>query len=238
MTPFLYKIAELFYGHYGNELYRYTFVFPNRRAGFFFQKYLAEIAAKPLFSPSIVTIQELFASLSPYRPADKIEMLVMLYDYFGKVSGSDESFDDFLYWGEMLLNDFNDVDKYMADAKQLFRNVQDLRSMDDDLTYLTEKQIEAIRRFWTNFMPVGESETKKKFQETWQILYELYSSFRAGLQEKGLAYEGMLFREVAERARTGHLDYTVNEIGLGREGVPDRRKNEKACNRNAIYLSD
>ncbi len=224
MTPFLYKTAELFYSHYGNELYRYTFVFPNRRAGFFFQKYLAEIAAKPLFSPSIVTIQELFASLSPYRPADKIKMLVMLYDYFGKVSGSDESFDDFLYWGEMLLNDFNDVDKYMADAKQLFRNVQDLRSMDDDLTHLTEKQIEAIRRFWTNFMPVGESETKKKFQETWQILYELYSSFRAGLQEKGLAYEGMLFREVAERARTGDLDYTVNEIGLGREGIPDRRE--------------
>ena len=201
MTPFLYKIAEVFYAQYGNDLYRHTFVFPNRRAGFFFQKYLAEIAGKPLFSPSVITIQELFISFSSYRLADKIEMLVILYKHFGKVSGSDESFDDFLFWGEMLLNDFNDVDKYMADAKQLLRNVQDLRSMDDDLTHLTEKQIEAIRRFWTNFMPVGESESKQKFQKTWQILYELYLSFREELQQNGLAYEGMMFREVAEHAR-------------------------------------
>jgi Fe-S-cluster formation regulator IscX/YfhJ len=206
MTPFLHKIAAAFYARYGNELYRHTFVFPNRRAGFFFQKYLAEIAGKPLFSPSVITIQELFAALSPYRPADKIEMLVMLYNHFGKISGSDESFDDFLYWGEMLLNDFNDVDKYLANARQLFRNVQDFRSMDDDLTHLTEKQINAIRRFWTNFMPVGESETKKKFQETWQILYELYSSFRAELKERGIAYEGMMFREVAERAKKEGLN--------------------------------
>ena len=226
MTPFLYKIAEVFYAHYGNELYRHTFVFPNRRAGFFFQKYLAEIAGKPLFSPSVITIQELFTSLSSYRLADKIEMLVMLYDHFGKVSGSDESFDDFLYWGEMLLNDFNDVDKYMADARQLFRNVQDLRSMDDDLTHLTEKQIAAIRRFWTNFMPVGESETKKKFQKTWQVLYELYSSFRAALQERGIAYEGMMFREVAERARAGKLDFTGNEGVPGGEETPDRHEND------------
>lgn len=201
MTPFLYKIAEVFYAQYGNDLYRHTFVFPNRRAGFFFQKYLAEIAGKPLFSPSVITIQELFISFSSYRLADKIEMLVILYKHFGKVSGSDESFDDFLFWGEMLLNDFNDVDKYMADAKQLLRNVQDLRSMDDDLTHLTEKQIEAIRRFWTNFMPIGESESKQKFQKTWQILYELYLSFREKLQQSGLAYEGMMFREVAEHAR-------------------------------------
>lgn len=201
MIPFLYKVAELFYTQWGNELYRHTFVFPNRRAGVFFQKYLAEIAGKPLFSPSVITIQELFANLSDYQPADKIEMLVMLYDHFGKISGSDESFDDFLYWGEMLLNDFDDVDKYMVDARQLFRNVHDFRSLDDDMSYLTETQIEAIRRFWTHFMPVEGNETKQRFQETWKVLYELYSSFRAELSEKGHAYEGMMFREVAERAK-------------------------------------
>ncbi len=226
MRPFLYQIAELFYTQYGNQLYRHTFVFPNRRAGLFFQKYLAEIAGKPLFSPSVITIQELFASFSSYLLADKIEMLVMLYDHFGKVSSSDESFDDFLYWGEMLLNDFNEVDKYMVDVKQLFRNVHEFKSMDDDLTHLSEKQKEAIRRFWTNFMPVGESQTKKKFQETWQILYELYSSFRSELEEKGVAYEGMMFREVAERAKAGELDFRENEVGLDREGIPEEGEKE------------
>jgi len=201
MTPFLYKVAEVFYAQYGNELYRHTFVLPNRRAGVFLQKYLAEIAAKPLFSPTMLTIQELFASLSSYQLADRIEMLVMLYSHYGKISGSDESFDDFLFWGDMLLNDFDEVDKYLVDAKQLFRNVHDLRSLEDDLTYLTEEQVNAIRRFWTHFMPVEGNETKQKFQETWKILYELYVSFRSELHEKGRAYEGMMFREVAERAR-------------------------------------
>ena len=201
MVPFLHSIAEQFYAQLGNALYKHTFVFPNRRAGIFFQKYLTEIADKPLFSPSVITIQELFATLSDHQPADRIEMLVMLYDHFCRISGSDETFDDFLYWGEMLLNDFDDVDKYMVDARQLFRNVHDFRSLDDDMSHLTEPQIDAIRRFWTHFMPVEGNETKQRFQETWKVLHELYSSFRTELSGKGHAYEGMMFREVAERAR-------------------------------------
>ena len=206
MTPFLYKVAEVFLNEYGSDLYKHTFVFPNRRAAMFFQKYLAEIAGKPLFSPSMLTIQELFSSLSSLQPADRIEMLVMLYNHFSEISGSDESFDDFLYWGEMLLNDFDDVDKYLADARQLFRNVHNFRSLDDDLSHLDEKQVEAIRRFWTNFMPSDGNPAKEKFQETWKILYELYDSFRSELLEKGHAYEGMIFRDVAENVKDKAID--------------------------------
>ena len=206
MKPFLYKIAEIFHEQYGDRLYTCTFVFPNRRAGIFFQKYLAEIAGKPLFSPSMLTIQELFESLSPYRAGEKIEMLVLLYDLYGKISGSSESFDDFLYWGEMLLNDFNDVDKYLVDARDLFRNVYDYRSLDDDMSHLSDQQVEAIRRFWSHFMPAEGNKAKEKFQETWEVLYELYSSFRQAARDRGQAYEGMIFREVAERARRGEMD--------------------------------
>ncbi len=201
MLPFLHRIARLFYAEFGNELYKQTFVFPNKRAGVFFQKYLAEIAGKPIFSPAILTIQELFAMLSPYRLADKIEMLVMLYERYIEIGKSDELFDDFVYWGEMLLNDFNDVDKHLVDAKQLFRNIHNLKSMEDDKSYLTEEQIKAIRQFWNNFVPYEDNETKREFLETWQILFELYTAFRDALHEKGYAYEGMLFREVAERAK-------------------------------------
>ena len=211
MTPFLYKVAELFYLRYGSELYKHTFVFPNRRAAMFLKKHLAEIAGKPLFSPTVLTIQELFSSLSFYRSADKIEMLVKLYKHFKKISGSTESFDDFVFWGEMLLNDFDDVDKYLVDAKQLFVNVHDFRLLDDDLTHLNDKQIEVMRRFWGNFMPVEGSETKQKFQETWKILFELYSSFREELHNEGLAYEGMIFRDVAERAEKQELSFKETE---------------------------
>lgn len=201
MTPFLHRVAQTFYSRFGNELYKQTFVFPNKRAGVFFQKYLAEIAGKSIFSPRIITIQELFESLSVYRVADKTEMLVMLYEQYVPIGKSGELFDDFLYWGEILLNDFNDVDKNLADAGQLFRNIHNLKSMDDDLSYLTPEQVNAIRRFWTTFMPYEGNETKREFMETWQILFELYTAFREALHTKGYAYEGMLFREVAERAR-------------------------------------
>ena len=211
MTPFLYKIAKQFYSKYGSELHKHTFVFPNRRAAMFLRKYLAEITDKPLFSPTTLTIQELFASLSTYRQADRIEMLVILYKHFNRISGSSESFDDFLFWGEMLLNDFDDVDKYLVDAKQLFVNVHDFRLLDDDLTHLDENQIEAMRRFWDNFMPFEGNDTKEKFHETWKILLELYSSLRDELHEKGIAYEGMMFRDVAERAIKDEFEFANDE---------------------------
>lgn len=207
MTPFLSQVAQLFYSKYGSKLHEHTFVFPNRRAAMFFRKYLTEITSKPLFSPEVLTIQELFATLSTYRQADRIEMLVALYKHFKRISGSDESFDDFIFWGEMLLNDFDEVDKYLVDAEQLFVNVHDFRLLDDDLTHLDENQIEAMRRFWDNFMPVEGNNTKEKFHETWKILLDLYTSLRDELHNKNIAYEGMIFREVAEKALKDDFEF-------------------------------
>ena len=159
MKPFLYLIAQTFYKKYGKEIQNIAFVFPNRRAGIFFQKYLAEVAGHPLFSPPIMTINDLFIRLTPYQPADKIQMLFVLYRHYITLSNSDESFDNFVFWGEMLLNDFDDVDKYVVNAKDLFTNIQDLKEIENRFSdILTETQIEFIRRFWDHFIPAMESE--------------------------------------------------------------------------------
>ena len=200
MIPFLQNVAHIYYKMHGQSISEYTFVFPNRRAGIFFQKYLAEIAQRPIFSPQILTVSELFANLSKYKLVDRIDTLFVLYKEYIRISNSDENFDDFLFWGEMILNDFDDVDKYLADARQLFRNIYDLKEIDAGFTFLTEDQIAAIRRFWTSFYPLGASEQKKDFLEMWEVLFELYTSLRSNLQNRGLAYEGMIFRDVAERA--------------------------------------
>ena len=199
MTPFLYQIAQLFYQHYGAKISRLVFVFPNRRAGLFFQKYLSELSDKPLFSPVILTVNDLFQRLSGKQTADRISLLFRLYNIYQRVSGSDERFDEFLYWGEMLLGDFDDVDKYRVDAKKLFTNVTDLRTIDEAYTYLSEEQISAIRSFWSSFHPKGDSDGQKQFLALWEILYELYDTFRQELAADGLGYEGMIFREVVER---------------------------------------
>ncbi|MDR1089487.1 MAG: PD-(D/E)XK nuclease family protein [Prevotella sp.] len=199
MIPFLYNVAQAYYKACGQSVSRFTFVFPNRRAGIFFQNYLSGIAGQPVFSPEILTVTDLFERLSPYKKADRIEMLFLLYHIYKQISGTTETFDEFLYWGEMLLNDFDDVDKYLVDAKQLFRNIQDLKEIDAGFDFLTKEQIEAIRRFWSNFLPIGENDKKKDFMEMWEVLFRLYTLLREQLQKKGLAYEGMIFRDVIER---------------------------------------
>ncbi|MCD7973636.1 MAG: PD-(D/E)XK nuclease family protein [Candidatus Azobacteroides sp.] len=201
MKPFLYRVAELFLTHYREELTDIHFVFPNRRAGIFFQKYLAEIARQPLFSPEILTINDLFIELSDMQLADNIGLLFEIYDVYKTVSQATETFDEFVYWGEMLLSDFDDVDKYLADPKQLFCNVTDIKEIESRFNFLTEEQVAAIRRFWGNFIPVGENPQKKDFMYIWEILYPMYVELNQRLEQKGIGYEGMIYRKVAEKVK-------------------------------------
>jgi len=227
MTPFLYQVASLFYQQYGAEVSKLAFVFPNRRTGLFFQKYLSEVADKPLFSPTILTINDLFVQLSGKQAADKINMLFMLYDIYIRHSGSTETFDEFLYWGEMLLNDFDDVDKYMADARMLFTNVTDLREIENDFSFLDEDQIAAIRTFWSSFYPKGDSPNQEEFLAVWKILYTLYTDLREALAAEGRGYEGMIFREVVEQMEQDNccdLPYLkVVFVGLNALSVAEER---------------
>lgn len=227
MKPFLYQVATLFYQQYGAEIHRLAFVFPNRRAGLFFQKYLSEISEKPLFSPSILTINDLFMQLSGMHPADKIQMLFRLYELYKQRSGSSESFDEFIYWGEMLLNDFDDIDKYMVDARMLFRNVSDLKSLDDDFNYLSPEQVQAIRSFWSSFYPKGDSPNQQHFLELWEILYDLYAGLRTSLVKDGCGYDGMIFREVVEQLEKEPMsDFPFNQVvfvGLNALSVSEER---------------
>ena len=227
MKPFLYQVATLFYQQYGAEIHRLAFVFPNRRAGLFFQKYLSEISEKPLFSPSILTINDLFMQLSGKHPADKIQMLFRLYELYKQRSGSSESFDEFIYWGEMLLNDFDDIDKYMVDARMLFRNVSDLKSLDDDFNYLSPEQVQAIRSFWSSFYPKGDSPNQQHFLELWEILYDLYAGLRTSLAKDGYGYDGMIFREVVEQLEKEPMsDFPFDQVvfvGLNALSVSEER---------------
>ena len=218
MTPFLQQVAALFLQRYETTIHRLAFVFPNQRSGLFFRKYLSQQTSKPLFSPTILTINELFLRLSDKQPADRIQMLFLLYRIYIRHSHADESFDDFVFWGEMLLNDFNDIDKYLVDAARLFTNVKDIHQIDREFSYLQPEQIEAIRNFWSTFQPKGMGETnehQQNFLDIWQHLYAIYTDFRQALAAEGKGYEGMIFREVVETIRTGETREN-GEIGDSR----------------------
>ena len=136
--------------------------------------------------------------------ADHTELLFILYEEYLQLKKSGESFDKFVFWGEMLINDFDDIDKYLVDARRLFTNIKDLKEIETD--YLLPEQIEVISRFWQSFLyPDTQSDKKSSFASLWQILYNLYANFRHRLAAQGSAYEGMAFYEVANRAQRGDL---------------------------------
>ena len=201
MNSFLYRVAQTYYSHHTESISSLSFVFPNRRAGLFFQRYISQIAAKPIFSPEILTINECFSMASQWQTADRLSNLFRLYRIYIEQSGSDESFDSFVFWGEMLLSDFDDVDKYRVDARQLFTNITELKQIDQMFNIFSEKQVEAIRQFWSNFVPVTEGKSQEDFIATWKILLPVYEQFRAELIAENTAIEGMICRDVADRLR-------------------------------------
>ena len=200
-SSFLARIAQQYYAQHDANIGAFTFVFPNKRAGVFFQHYLSQQLSTPIFSPEVLSITECFATASQRQPADRLSNLFLLYDIYCDVSGSNESFDSFMFWGEMLLADFDDVDKHLIDTRQLFTNVTELKEIDERYNVLSEQQIEIIKQFWRNFVPVTEGQSKKEFIATWKILYPLYEHFRATLNVENIATEGMMYRDVAERLK-------------------------------------
>ena len=195
---FLSEVARHFYEREGEKIGELCFVFPNRRSGLFFQKYLGEMVSKPLFSPAIFTIKDLILSLSKMREADTMESVFRLYSLYIEISGSQESFDEFVYWGEIILNDFNDTDKFLADPKKLFANIKDLKEIESDYSFLSQDQLLAVKSFWEGFLAEGDCESKQKFKVVWEVLYPLYLRFREDLESRSCGYEGMIYRKVAE----------------------------------------
>jgi CRISPR/Cas system-associated exonuclease Cas4 (RecB family) len=207
MQPFLQLVAHDLYTKIGNDLSRTVLVFPNKRANLFFNEYLAEESDQPIWSPAAMSISDLLQKLSIQKAGDPIRLVCELYKVFKEETGSRETLDDFYFWGELLISDFDDVDKNMVDADKLFSNLQDLKNLMDDYEFLDEEQEEAIRQFFQNFSIERRTELKEKFISLWDKLGIIYHRYRENLAELGIAYEGMLYRNVIEQLDTDRLKY-------------------------------
>ena len=207
MQPFLQLVAHDLYTKIGNDLSRTVLVFPNKRANLFFNEYLAEESDQPIWSPAAMSISDLLQKLSVQKAGDPIRLVCELYKVFKEETESRETLDDFYFWGELLISDFDDVDKNMVDADKLFSNLQDLKNLMDDYEFLDEEQEEAIRQFFQNFSIERRTELKEKFISLWDKLGIIYHRYRENLAELGIAYEGMLYRNVIEQLDTDQLKY-------------------------------
>lgn len=217
MERFLSRCAEYIYQKHTGYLHDVCLIFPNRRAGVFFDYYLQEQLTFPIIGPHITTINEFVSGFSELQQGEKLLLISELFNVFKKHTQTSESFDEFYFWGEVLLSDFNDVDRYFVDAKDLFTNVSDLKEIEQLFDYLSPEQKDAIARFWGSIPVSGKKEHQEKFTSIWQKLYPVYSEFKNHLQKKGISYSGMLYRQVAERFRENEPELQFNKyyiIGL------------------------
>lgn len=213
MEPFLKQVAEHYYDDSGmSEL---CFIFPNRRSMAFFRKWLAEAVknnpeARPLVAPEMLTMNDFFYRTSGASVTDRVTLLLELYECYRELNRKAETLDDFIFWGDVILADFDDTDKYLADPSGLFANVADFRAIQDTYSYLTDTQCQAIEKFISHFRSGGKltvnldsdrKNVKEKFLLIWNLLYPLYMNFRKALTLKGMGYEGMVYRSFADRLK-------------------------------------
>ena len=196
MKSFLEYVAADLMAKYGADLSHVAVVFPNKRASLFLNEHLARLAGKPLWSPAYITISELFRSHATLKVADPIQLVCELYKCFTQCTGIDETLDHFYGWGQLLLADFDDLDKNMAPADKVFANLRDIHEL-DDISYLSAEQKEIIRRFFSNFSEDHNSELKQRFLRLWSRMGDIYHTFNRRLASQQLAYEGALYRQVA-----------------------------------------
>ena len=195
MESFLLSVAKDLYNKYNLDMHDVCVLFPNRRAGIFFNKILAQHISKPVWGPKILTITDLMNNLSGLSLADPLTLIFNLFQVYSKEINSGETFDEFYYWGEMLINDFDDIDKYLADPKQLFKNLSDIKDIDNQFP-IPEEQLKIIYEFWNNIRLDQTSSLKDNFISIWQKLLIIYQDYNIILRQKKIAYEGMLYRDV------------------------------------------
>ena len=210
---FLKLVADDLRQKFGNDLSRTVVVFPNNRASLFFNEHLVPLEHTdkdtPIWSPRYQTISELFRSLTPLTVADPIETVCHIYDVYVELTKSKETLDFFYGWGERLLADFDDVDKNMADAPRLFRNLKEIKELENS-EFVTEEQEKVLRDFFRDFSLDNNSYIRTKFLELWNQMLPIYQRVNEDLAKEGLAYEGALYRKVLEELEAGNIAIDEN----------------------------
>lgn len=204
IKPFLQKVAEAYAYNESSSISRYCFVLPNRRSCTFFESYLSNALEKTMgISPEIISITDFIERQSKLAEAGRVELLLLLYQTYRqlaeKYNAAYAPFDQFLYLGDTLLSDFNDIDRYLVDAREVYNNVRNLNDIQTD--YLTDEQRSVIKEYWgVDKAPSGQDSlfVQSSYFNMWNKQYELYANFKEALNEQHLAYNGMSYRKVAE----------------------------------------
>jgi len=214
-VPFLKSCASYLFSTYNQDLSNLTLVFPSRRSSLVFKHYLSEVLQKPIFLPPSITINEFFFNLSDIKEIHPIDLSFSLFTIYKSISHSTESFDEFYPWGELILADFDSIDKYKVNAEDIFKSIEITKEHAASFEYLSSDQIKLLQQFWISFH-ANESKEKEQFGALWKHLFTVYQQLTHQLLTQGKAYQGMVYRNVAENITdyTSKLNNTYVFIGF------------------------
>jgi len=214
MIPFLKEVALDVLEKYEDNFANINFVFQNKRAGVYFKQYLGEIVGRTIWAPNVYEMQSLLKKFTGLVVADDLSLIFELYKAFNQLNfkeGEALSFYEFYGIGEIILRDFVDIDSNLVDAKQVFKNIRDLKEIDNHFDYFTEEQKNAIKRFWLNFSEEKKSKEKEKFIQLWNKLPEIYTFFTKKLLENKIAHNGLIYREMANKIENRSIKIMPDE---------------------------
>lgn len=182
MQSFLEKTVKYLHAKYGDDISELCIVLPNRRAGLFLKTHFSNSLKKTFWSPEILATEDFVALLSELQPADPTTLLFELYETVKKCNPTNaETFEEFSKWGQILLSDFNEVDRYLIDAKQLFGNLKDIKELET----------------WSLNSEEALTDFQKQYLDFWQMLGAYYNDFVERTLAKKHAYQGLAYRVVA-----------------------------------------
>lgn len=229
MSSFLSQVAQYFQSK--PAIHDYCFVMPNHRSCKFLERELDIASGGVYLMPQVMTITDFLASLTGSVPVKPVEALFLLYKCYTRIAGNENyEFDKFVYWGNVVLNDFNDVDMYLVDPKQLFENVKEHREiqstyLDGDLKEIVSHyfnlSIEGVaadnEKFWLNYDSEGADEdgVKVKYLKLWQSLYQLYEDYHRELHARGLCSMGKMYRNAVEAVKEGNFKSNEKFVFVG-----------------------
>ncbi len=161
-------------------------VLPSERMKKYLHAALFRRKGEPMLAPEMVTIDRWIKSHSERAVIDKTRVLIELFKIQLKDAKTEEdrSFDEFLTWGEILISDFNEIDRYMLEAKQVFKNLADIKEIEN----------------WS-FGKEELSDAQKRFMEFWDRLPGYYYELNKVLDAKNQTYSGSASKEL-----TNHIE--------------------------------
>lgn len=176
------------------DFYDLEIIVPNNRLGLYINEYLKNKVSAVTIAPNIRTISSLFEEFSGLYIADDLFLLIKLYQVYKNIKETSETFEEFQSWGQTILNDFDDIEKYLVDAEKLFSNISDISDIDEKFNFISPEEKEVLQRFWRNIVESNDSVLKQKFLDLWSILYDLYDEFNKELLLEGIAYQGLAYK--------------------------------------------